>query len=313
MKNNSSNNSSNTLLMIRPKNFGLNLETANDNGFQNKETSLSTHEVQALAVKEFDRFVAKLQGAGVTVQVIEDTDDPVLHDSIFPNNWFSTHADGSLVIYPMKAKNRRLEKFGQALPFLLENYKISHQYDLAIEEAEDVFLEGTGSMIFDRVNQIAYAGISERTNRHLFHEFCNKMQLTPVEFHPVDENAKPIYHTNVMLSITSDMAIICLESIKNQEERTLLLEQFERTNKTVIDVSYQQMRHFCCNVLEVTALNGEKLLTMSTKAFKAFGPEQIQHIEKYCKIIHSDLHTIEDIGGGGSRCMMAEIYLVPKN
>ena len=306
------NNSSNVIVMIRPKNFGLNLETANDNGFQNKNTNLTTYEVQQRALKEFDQYVAKLQSAGITVEVIEDTDDPILHDSIFPNNWFSTHDDGSLFIYPMKAKNRRLEKFGQALPFILENYQVDHQYDMAIEEAEELFLEGTGSMIFDRIHKIAYAGISERTNRHLFHEFCNKMHFTAIDFHPVDENKKPIYHTNVMLSITSDMAIICLESIHNQEERSLLLEQFERTNKTIIDITYQQMRHFCCNVLEVTSSTGEKLLTMSSKAFNAFKPQQIATIEKFCKIIHSDLNTIEDIGGGGSRCMMAEIYLKAK-
>ena len=305
-------NSSNIILMIRPKNFGLNLETANDNGFQNKASKLTTQEVQDRAVKEFDQYVKELQTAGVKVEVVEDTDEPVLHDSIFPNNWFSTHSNRSLVIYPMKAINRRLEKFGNALTFLNKNYHVEHQYDLAIEEAQEIFLEGTGSMIFDRINNIAYAGISERTNRHLFHEFCTKMNFIPIDFHPVDENQKPIYHTNVMLSITTDFAIICLESIKDQSERTRLLEQFERTQKSIIDVSYEQMRNFCCNVLEAIGSNGQKLLTMSSRAFNSFTEKQLMLIEKHCKIVHSDLHTIEDIGGGGSRCMMAEIYLEPK-
>lgn len=305
------NNSTDTILMIRPKNFGLNLETANDNGFQNKDSDLTPDTVQNNAAKEFDSFVEQLQNEGVKVIVMEDTDDPVLHDSIFPNNWFSTHRDGTVVIYPMKAQNRRLEKFGRALPYLINNYEIHHQLDMAIEEAQEVFLEGTGSMIFDRIHKIAYAGISERTNRHLFHELCSQIGYTPVEFHPVDENGKPIYHTNVMLSITTDLAIICLESIKDAEEKTSLLENFERTHKTIIDVSYQQMRSFCCNVLEVTPQN-KKILTMSTKAYHAFTSDQKSLINKYCQIIHSDLSTIEDIGGGGSRCMMAEIYLKPK-
>jgi hypothetical protein len=305
-------NSTNTILMIRPKNFGLNMETANDNGFQNKNSPLTPEEVQNRALAEFDGYVKVLKSAGINVVEMEDSDDPVLRDSIFPNNWFSTHDNHGLIIYPMKAKNRRLEKFGNTLPYLQENYKIEHQLDMAIEEAEEIFLEGTGSIIFDRVNKIAYAGISERTSEHLFHELCKKIEYTPVTFNPVDEHGKAIYHTNVMLSITTDLAIICLESLKNQDEHTEILESFERTHKTIIDVSFEQMRNFCCNVLEVQNADGDKLLTMSTRAYNAFTDAQKTLIEKHCKMIHSDLATIEDIGGGGSRCMMAEIYLHKK-
>lgn len=302
-------NSTNFILLVRPKHFGENLKTTNLNGFQEIDKNLDESSLQAIALKEFNLFVSKLLNASVTTLVIEDSNEHKLESAIYPNNWFSTHTNGDVYIYSMNHLSRRKEKYLDIFSHLNKRFFINKTFDLSLEEAHGKFLEGTGSMVFDRVHKIAYATISERTNEHLFHEFCKKINFHAISFNAKDELNRPIYHTNVMLSITSDLAIVCLESIKDEAEKLELLGHFERTNKVVIDVTNSQMKQFCCNVLEVLSSNGNKLLVMSETAFKSFNDHQIKLINQFCTIIHSDLSNIERIGGGGARCMMAEIFL----
>ncbi|MEH0155205.1 arginine deiminase-related protein [Limibacter armeniacum] len=300
-------------MMVRPAAFGFNTATAIDNAFQNKEAAQKDAEgIKQRAQAEFDFFVSRLREAGVYVHVIEDTATPVKPDAIFPNNWITTHEDGKVVLYPMKAENRRLERREDIVTALSKEFKIADTINVSAFEQQGKFLEGTGSMIFDRVNKICYACISQRTEPQLLSEINSKLGYEIVSFTSKDENGQDIYHTNVMLSVATDFAIICGASIPDANEKKVVLDKLSSTGKEIIDVTFEQMRALCCNVLEVTNKQGEKLLTMSKRAFDAFSDDQKAVIEKSCRIVMSPIPVIEEIGGGGSRCMMAEIYL-PEN
>ena len=296
------------LLMIQPVNFGFNAETAVNNTFQ---VNIKEN-VQEKALKEFNDFVNLLRENKVDVTVITDTADPFTPDSIFPNNWISFHADGNVFLYPMFAENRRKEKKQHVLEILKDKFFISQVNDLSKYENETQFLEGTGSMVLDRDNRIAYACISSRTDKNLLNEFCDLIHYSVVNFFSKDMNGVDIYHTNVMMCIADKFAVICLASINEESERESVIKSLTLTNKEIIDISLQQLNSFAGNMLQVSNTTNELLLVMSTQAYRSLTADQINRLEKYNRIIHSPLDPIEAAGGGSARCMMAEIFNKPR-
>jgi hypothetical protein len=293
--------------MIRPVNFGFNEETAGSNAFQNK--SAAKDGVNEQAQIEFDRMVGTLCENGVDVTVIDDTPEPYTPDSIFPNNWVSFHADGGIFLYPMQAENRRLERREDIIAKLEVSFAVKHIIDLSRFEAEDKFLEGTGSMVLDRVNKIAYASISPRTDREVLNLFCEQAGYKPVSFDAVDEKGKAIYHTNVLMCLGTGFAVICMDSIPNPHEKIVVRDTLISTQKQIIEISFEQMNHFAGNMLEVKNKGGETLIMMSKSAHDSLFEEQKSKLKKYGKLIYADISTIENIGGGSARCMMAEVHL----
>ncbi|HEY8929805.1 MAG TPA: arginine deiminase-related protein [Mucilaginibacter sp.] len=305
--NTNNNQSTSHILMIRPVNFGFNEETAGSNAFQNRNAAKDN--VNEKARQEFDRMVATLCSNGVDVTVIEDTPEPYTPDSIFPNNWVSFHADGGVFLYPMQAENRRLERREDIISRLENEFSVKHVIDLSRFEHDSKFLEGTGSMVLDRENKIAYACLSPRTSREVLDLFCENAGFTPVAFDAVDEKGKAIYHTNVLMCVGSKFAVICLDSIPNPHERVVVKESLESTQKEIIGISFDQMNHFAGNMLEIRNAEDETLIVMSKAAYDALTSEQRSLLEKYGKLIYSDISTIETNGGGSARCMMAEVHL----
>ncbi|KAA3651604.1 MAG: amidinotransferase [Bacteroidetes bacterium] len=295
-----------TILMIHPENFGFNVETAKSNAFQ-QQSKLNVDEIQAKAKLEFTNMAKVLMNHGVTVLSFQDTENPIKPDAIFPNNWVSFHDDGKVVLYPMEAKNRRLERRLDIIEALSEVYEVKEIIDLSYFESENKFLEGTGSMILDRVNKIAYACLSPRTHIEPFLEFCNKLGYKPAYFNAADENNKAIYHTNVMMSVGEFFAVVCLDAIQDANQREYLVRMLKKTHHTVIDISIKQMKSFAGNILQVKGKDA--CLIMSTTAFDCLTTDQLDEISDYVEIIPIDIPTIEQIGGGGVRCMMAEVFL----
>jgi hypothetical protein len=303
----------NTILMIRPINFRMNEQTAINNYYQRVLDNLIPASVNLKAQQEFDDYVQKLQGIGVNVVVVEDTKDFDTPDSIFPNNWISFHADGSVGLYPMFAENRRLERREDILDTLEKHdFLIENIVDYTSAEEEKVFLEGTGSMILDRENKKAYCAISPRADEELFIEFCEDFEYSPVIFsanQTIDNKRLAIYHTNVMMCIAETFVIVCLASIDNKAERKNILKNFKEDGKKVIDISEEQVNNFAGNMLQVRGKNDELFLIMSQSAFNSLTQTQKSQINNHCKIISSSLDTIEACGGGSARCMMAEVFL----
>ncbi len=299
-------------MMVRPANFGYNEETAKNNAFQQQDNSQSPAEIQKQALKEFDGLVNKLTDHGVIVTVLEDNEDPVKPDAIFPNNWITTHSNGIVITYPMYAPNRRLERRPQLVDQLLERFEAQATFDFSHYEDEERFLEGTGSMIFDRTNQVVYACYSPRTDSGILDQFCKLTKARKFLFHAVDDRGQDIYHTNVMMAMGETYVVICLESIQDSRERALLLHQFERNQKEVIDISFEQVQAFAGNMLEVASTSGETYLVMSESAYRSLEPRQVRQIENHTHILYSPIPTIEKYGGGSVRCMMAEIFLEPR-
>lgn len=295
----------NKILMVRPAKFEYNEQTAKNNYFQEK---LSLPNVNEIALKEFDDFVNVLCKNKIDVVVVQDTIEPHTPDSIFPNNWFSTHSSGELILYPMFAKNRRHERKSQVLETIEEHFRSHKVINLTQWENKNRFLEGTGSLILDHNNLIAYASRSERTDITVFEDFCTKMNFKPVFFDAFDENENLIYHTNVMLSVGEKQAVICAEAISDSFQRQKVLESLRSSKKEVVEISFYQMRQFCANILEVQNIENEKCLIMSEAANKAFTKSQKDILENQNKIVSSPLQTIEYIGGGSARCMIAEIF-----
>jgi len=292
--------------MIRPVNFGYNAETAVNNAFQIRGEE---EDVQSKALKEFDRFVEVLQQNDVDVTVAEDTMEPYTPDSIFPNNWVSFHSDGTVLLYPMYAVNRRGERKQHVLDKVAEKFSIKKKIDLSRYEKDNVFLEGTGSMVLDRENKIAYACLSPRTDEQVLADFCSQMGFRAVLFHGVDGNGQPIYHTNVMMCVADKYIVICFDSIPDDEEKINVINAILQTGKEIIDISLDQMNHFAGNMLQVENKDGEKLLVMSTQAYESLSDGQRKKLGSFNKIVHSSLTTIEANGGGSARCMMAEVHL----
>lgn len=294
------------ILMIRPVNFGFNTETAVNNAFQVAGADTAT---QQKAQKEFDDFVALLRSNGVDVLVIEDTPEPHTPDSIFPNNWISFHDSDTICLYPMFAVNRRYERKPQVLEQVQHNFTVNNTLDFTDYENNQLYLEGTGSMVLDRDNKIAYACLSPRTNQQVLEDFCKKMGYRFVLFIAIDASGKAIYHTNVMMCVADRYVVICLESLPDLKERKTVQQTIRETGKELIGISLEQMNHFAGNMLQVQNNKGEKLLVMSSQAYQSLTPEQIKKLQHFNRIIHSPLTTIETNGGGSARCMMAEIFL----
>lgn len=293
------------ILMVRPARFAYNEQTAMNNYFQNKASISNLNE---MALQEFDNFVETLRSCKIEVIVVQDSIDPHTPDSIFPNNWFSTHSTGELVLYPMFAENRRLERKSQFLKIIEEHYSAHKVIDLSVWENKNRFLEGTGSLILDHNNRIVYACRSERTDDIVFEEFYTKMNFEPQLFNAYDENQKNIYHTNVMMSIGKSIAVICAESIVDEKRRENIVNSLKKSKKEVIEISFEQMRSFCANILELHNSENENYLIMSETAKNAFTDSQKEILDRHCRIISSSLDTIEQTGGGSARCMIAEIF-----
>ncbi|MDY3548648.1 arginine deiminase-related protein [Riemerella anatipestifer] len=300
----------NTVLMIEPVAFGYNAQTAENNYFQVNSENADT---QSKALQEFRNFVEKLRSKGITVVSIQDTLEPHTPDSIFPNNWVSFGADGRVILYPMYAPNRRDERRMDILENLKnQGFKISEVVDLTSSEKDNVFLEGTGSIIFDHDNKLAYGSVSLRLDEKLFRGFCEKFGYTPVVFHSYQTAGTerlPIYHTNVMMCVADRFVVICLDCIDNLEERQNVIDTIKKSGKEIIEISEEQMQNFAGNMLQVHNDEGKKFLVMSQSAYQSLSPSQIESIEKYSEIIYSDLTTIETNGGGSARCMLAEVFL----
>lgn len=305
----------NSILMIRPINFRMNEQTAVNNYFQ-EDLSLRDSLINLKAQKEFDDYVDKLRNFGVEVIVVSDNQENDTPDSVFPNNWVSFHKDGTMAIYPMFAENRRLERREDIILQLeKEGFLIENIVDYTSAEDQNIFLEGTGSMILDRQNKIAYCAISPRADEELFIEFCEDFEYTPVIFtanQTVDNSREAIYHTNVMMCIAETFSVICLSCIDDKKERKNVISHIKKSGKEIIDITEKQMHQFAGNMLQVKGKNNELFLVMSQAAYNSLTTEQIKKIEKHCNIISSSLETIETCGGGSARCMMAEVFL-PKN
>lgn len=303
----------NTIVMVRPANFRMNEQTAVNNYYQKELSGMLPASVNAKAQEEFDAFVEKLRAVGVTVVVVEDTKEPNTPDALFPNNWISFHENGDVAIYPMFAENRRFERREDVLEILEEKgFVIENVVDYSEAEEEEIFLEGTGSMILDRHNRKAYCALSPRADEELFIEFCEDFEYTPVIFtanQTVEGRREAIYHTNVMMCVAENFAVVCLDSIDDKKEKKNVLKHLKLDGKEVIAISEQQVTQFAGNMLQVKGTSDERYLIMSSSAFNSLNPNQIKAIEKHCKILHSSLETIETCGGGSARCMMAEVFL----
>jgi hypothetical protein len=292
--------------MIRPVHFCFNAETAVNNAFQ---TDGADEHVQEKAMAEFDNFVKMLRNNGVDITVIDDQPEPHTPDSIFPNNWISFHQNGTICLYPMYAPNRRMERRSDILQILSEKFAVRKTLDLSFYEKEELFLEGTGSMVLDRKKHIAYACLSPRTNKKVLQDFCEHMGYLSECFTAVDANDLAIYHTNVMMCVADKYIVICLDCLPSGEEREHIQSVIENSGKETIPITLEQMNQFAGNMLQLRNDKDEKLLVMSTRAYSSLTPAQIGRLQSFNRIIHSPLDAIETHGGGSARCMMAEIHL----
>lgn len=299
--------------MVRPINFRMNDQTAINNYYQNKNDNMLSATINSKAQHEFDGLVAKLREHGVTVIVINDTMEFDTPDSVFPNNWISFHANGTVAVYPMFAENRRLERRENVLTELEgHGLKINDVVDYTAAEDEGVFLEGTGSMVLDRVNSKAYCALSARADESLFIEFCEDFEYTPIVFNAnqtVDGKRMAIYHTNVMMCIAETFAVVCLDAIDDKKERKNVVKHLRENGKEVISISENQVSSFAGNMLQVKSIDGKTYAVMSETAKSTLKADQLSKIESHSSIISSDLNTIERFGGGSARCMMAEVFL----
>lgn len=298
-----------SVIMIRPANFGFNKETAENNVFQSSDGELTKTAIKEKAIEEFDGLVSILRDAGVKVQVIEDTPKPVKTDAVFPNNWLSTHENGVMITYAMFAPSRRKERREDILEGLERDYVVHKHYSFDFYEDDGQYLEGTGSMIFDRKNKILYAGLSQRTEPRVLEKFAVLMSYRKIVFHATDKNDAPIYHTNVMMALGESFAVVCMDTIKNEVERKDILRALKQTGKELIEITEDQMNSFAGNMLQLRSTEGNPLLLMSEQAHEALSPEQIETISNHTEIIKAAIPTIEKYGGGSVRCMVAENFL----
>jgi hypothetical protein len=305
-----------TILMIRPVSFRMNEQTAVNNYYQKDSNGILPATITAKAQQEFDSLVEKLKAVGVNVVVLDDTKENDTPDAVFPNNWISFHGNGDVVLYPMFAENRRLERREDVLDVLEENgFVINDLMDYTSAEEEGVFLEGTGSIVLDRVNTKAYCALSPRADEELFIEFCEDFEFSPIIFNAyqtVQDKRELIYHTNVMMAIGETFAVICSECIDDKTEKKSVIESLKQDGKEIIYISESQVNAFAGNMLQVRGDNGRTFLVMSESAYNSLNKGQINQIEKHTSILYSNLETIEMYGGGSARCMMAEVFL-PKS
>lgn len=298
------------ILLIRPTGFRYNPETAGSNAFQRK-TDADEVTVRQQVLAEFDSLADKLKSKGVDVVIVEDTPSPEKPDAIFPNNWVSFHPDGRVILYPLYAENRRYERRIDIIESLKKKFVIREIIDLSDYEKQNRFLESTGSMIFDHVNKIAYACLSPRTNKMLFIQVCKVLEYTPVHFKAHDELGKEIYHTNVMMCVGEEFSVVCLGSITDLPERNRVVESLKDTGHVIVDITHSQMNHFAGNMLALRTQDGAPLLVASQSAVDCLNKEQKHLLEKYAELLPLSIPTIETLGGGSARCMIAEVFLQP--
>ncbi|MGB4838615.1 MAG: arginine deiminase-related protein [Saprospiraceae bacterium] len=302
------------ILMIRPANFGLNTQTALNNAFQSKEVVLDINLLRDLAVAEFDIMVTILKSKGINVFVFQDTEIPIKPDAVFPNNWISFHRNGAVITYPMFAPNRRDERREEIINYIGSIFKIHNRYSFEFYENDDqpLFLEGTGSMVLDRVNHMVFACISDRTDATLLDKFNVLMGTQSYVFKAVDKDGFEIYHTNVMMALGVDFVIIAMQSIPDEDSRKELYRIFDKTGKEVIEISLKQVESFAGNMLEVLGSGNKRYLCMSQTAYNSLTKTQIEKLSAKTELLPLSIPNIEKYGGGSVRCMMAEIFLHEK-
>jgi hypothetical protein len=305
--------SAGAVLMVRPARFGCNAQTAESNAFQAKPESLAGEDLQGIALREFHGLAEALARAGVEVLIAPDSVQPPKPDAIFPNNWVSFHHDGTVALYPMLAPNRRFERRDEVLQQVVRNgaFRVSRTVDLTHRESEDKYLEGTGSVVLDRVHRIAYACSSPRTDLDVLGEFAQQLDYELMTFDAVDAGGTAIYHTNVLMAIGTGFAVVCSESIVGDAHRAAVLSKLHTTGHIIVEITPAQMARFAANVLELAAPDG-KLIALSTTALGCLAPLQRRALESQAMLIPAEIPTIERIGGGGVRCMLAEIHLPKK-
>jgi len=295
------------VFMVEPTHFGFNTQTALSNAFQ-QETTLTPSQIKDQALAEFNQFAVKLRRIGIAVYPFKNSSSKHLPDAVFPNNWISLHHDGTLVLYPMLTPNRSAERDPKILDFLQESFEVKQLVDFTSAKEKGKVVEGTGSIVFDHIHQIAYACLSQRTHLDLFKEICHKLDYQPIAFTARDKNEKEIYHTNVMMAIGEAYALICLDSIVDRTEREQVKNSLEKTGHEIISITHDQMSAFAGNALELINQNGERFLVLSQTAYNALTPKQIETIEQTAQPLPVAIPTIERVGGGSVRCMLAEIF-----
>lgn len=295
------------LVMVRPKTFGFNPQTADTNAFQHASDE-GPESIQEKALQEFEKMVDLLRSNDIEVIVVDDSVQPAKPDAVFPNNWISFHPDGTVVLYPMLAENRRLERNNPVINSVKQHYRMVNQIDLSGYENQNKFLEGTGSIVFDYVNKIAYAARSPRTDETVLYDLVNKLAFKPIVFDAVDEQGQAIYHTNVLMCIGTGFVVLCLDAIQNDDDQERLLDSFATTGHKVIAISFAQMKQFAGNMFEVMSKSGEPFILMSQRAYHSLLPGQLDALTRFADPIPVDIPTIEDHGGGSVRCMVAGIF-----
>jgi len=297
--------------MIEPVAFGRNPDSARTNAFMRDATGQRPDELQAAALHEFQGLVERLENDGVEVLVYRDSVDSPSPDAIFPNNWVSFHEDGRAILYPMEPPNRRPERRKEILDWLSveKGFRLSEVVDLSHHEAEGRFLEGTGSMVFDRPGRTVYASVSPRTTPSLLREYGARFGLRVVSFHAHDADGVPVYHTNVALALGSGVAVFCGEAVRDRSERRALVESLENGGREVVEITMEQLYAFAGNMLALENARGETLIVMSERAFSSLRPPQLERLERQARLVTSAIPTIEDYGGGSVRCMLAEVFL----
>ncbi len=304
-----------SILMVSPDSFAYNTQTAGSNSFQNKP-EFDPGTLRKKALEEFSGMTKKLTGQGVDVLVLSNDTEIDVPDAVFPNNWFATFEDGTVMLFPMLSENRRLERSKDTITEVMESsgFEIKRYVDYSEYEKQGLILEGTGSLVLDRKNSAVFAIESERTSRILFDRYCDEMKIPSsnrVFFHANDENGNPIYHTNVIMSIGNGFAVICSECIKSAERREVLTK-LEELRLEIVDITYSQLKNFCGNILNVKNTNGDSLIVLSASAMWNFEDRQVEVLQKYGRLVEVSINTIETVGGGSARCMMAEIFLQKK-
>ncbi|MCK5103385.1 MAG: amidinotransferase [Cyclobacteriaceae bacterium] len=297
--------------MVRPDQFGYNTETAKSNTFQKKRLICENHNCRKEALAEFESFVELLRKHQIEVLVFNSPAEKEAPDAVFPNNWISFHEDGKVILYPMLTKNRRIERRTEIVDELGKSFEIKKIIDLSSEELKGRILEGTGSIVFDHINKFAYANESARTNKHLFYDVCQLLGYQGIFFKAVDENGMDIYHTNVLMTIGEGYAVVCKEAI-DEPDRGFVINNLQASGLEVIEISFDQMNHFAGNMIQLKSKDGKNYLVMSQAAFEILTEAQLNQLSNYVEFIHSDIHTIESVGGGSARCMIAGIHLERK-
>ena len=298
------------IFLVRPASFAYNEQTAPTNAFQARRDT--TQDLAPAVLREFDAFAAALRATGIDVTVFEDSPNPPKPDAIFPNNWISMHADGTLVLYPMCAPNRRHERQEHILAAIKSRFGVTRVVDLSAHEAGGKFLEGTGSVVFDHINKAAYAALSPRTDKDLVHQLCALLGYAPFTFTATDTSGAAIYHTNVMMCVGRSFATVCLESIADAREREALRGKLHDTGHELVDISYEQMNNFAGNMLELQSAGGDRIIALSERAHKSLLPGQRAALERHAALLPLSIPTIETVGGGSARCMITEIFLPSK-